>query len=70
MNPAKKTGCVLRPDRPWASRDIGFCVSVIQLDGKYKMWHMAREKDVNKEPIRFCYAESKDGNDGLIQEVV
>lgn len=58
MNPPVKMGSVLRPEKPWESRDIGFCVSVVQDGDVCKMWYMARSVEGG---LRYCYATSKDG---------
>ncbi|MBN1347727.1 MAG: hypothetical protein JXQ73_33890 [Phycisphaerae bacterium] len=60
MNAPRKAGAVLLPDKPWESQDIGFCVSVIQYEGEYRMWYMARAKE-KEEHLRYCFARSKDG---------
>ncbi|MCP4644603.1 MAG: hypothetical protein GY851_29435 [bacterium] len=63
MNPPRKAGMVLAPDKPWESKDVGFCVSVVEHDGLFKMWYMARDSidHVDPESIRYCYATSTDG---------
>lgn len=58
MNPAQKMGPAIRADRPWESKDIGFCVSVLEYEGLYRMWYMARTTDGG---LRYCYAQSTDG---------
>jgi hypothetical protein len=45
MNPATKKGPVLLPDKPWESMDIGYCVSVVEDQGQYKMWYLARDRE-------------------------
>jgi hypothetical protein len=72
MNPPVKMGPVILPDKPWESLDIGFCVSVVEDGGQYKMWYLAENPTT---PLRYCYcyARSKDGvtwekpNLGLIE---
>lgn len=58
MNPPVKAGSAILPDRPWESGDIGFCVSVVQYDGEYKMWYLARDAANN---YCQCFARSRDG---------
>jgi len=58
MNPAQKMGVAIAADRPWENKDIGFCVSVIEYEGLYRMWYMARTTDGG---LRYCYAQSADG---------
>ncbi len=58
MNPPVKMGPVILPDSPWESGEIGFCVSVVQYEGEYKMWYLARDKANN---YCQCFARSADG---------
>jgi len=58
MNPPIKRGPVLLRDRPWEAKDIGFCVSVVEYEGRYMMWYMARTAD---GAMRQCLALSDDG---------
>ena len=60
MNPPAKRGPVLLPDKPWESMGIGFCASVIDDDGQYKMWYLAEDKPSSMRYC-YCYARSKDG---------
>ncbi len=67
MNPPAKIGPVLLPDRPWESEQLGFCSSVVEVGGIYKMWYRCTSL-VGKPGPPFgegeafiCYAESKDG---------
>ena len=48
----------MSPDKPWESTDIGFCVSVVEDEGRFKMLHLARDKENH---FFCCYAWSKDG---------
>ena len=36
MNPPVKLGVVLRPERPWEDKSIGFCARVIEHNGVFK----------------------------------
>lgn len=58
MNPPVKAGPVILPDKPWESGEIGFCVSVAQYEGEYKMWYLARDKTGG---FCQCFARSADG---------
>jgi len=70
MNPPRKVGPVILPDRPWESCSIGFCVSVVEHDGLFQMWYRAESQDAG---AFVCYATSEDGlhwtkpNLGLIE---
>jgi hypothetical protein len=72
MNPPAKMGPVLLPDKPWESLGIGFCVSVLEDGGQYKMWYLAENKTSSLRYC-YCYARSQDGvtwekpNLGLIE---
>ena len=58
MNPPVKAGPAIVPDRPWESGEIGFCVSVVQYEGEYKMWYLAQDK---AKAFCQCFARSQDG---------
>ena len=58
MNPPEKKGPVVVQDKPWESGEIGFCVSVIQYEGEYKMWYLAGSEATG---YCQCFARSKDG---------
>jgi len=58
MNPPVKAGSVILPDKPWESGEIGFCVSVVQYEGEYKIWYLARDK---AGAFCQCFARSQDG---------
>lgn len=58
VHPPVKRGPVVVRDRPWEGKDIGFCVSVAEYEGRYMMWYMARTAD---GAIRQCLALSDDG---------
>ena len=57
LNPARKEGVVLRPERPWESKRVGAYSSVVEYEGKYIMWYDAS----SFESRNVCYAESDDG---------
>ena len=58
MNPPAKLGAVLRPERPWESKSIGFCASVIEHDGIFKLFYRA---DGHEKGATVCLATSSDG---------
>jgi lysophospholipase L1-like esterase len=58
MNPPVKAGPALMQDKPWETGDIGFCVSVAQVDAEYKMWYLT---GCEADGYRMCFARSKDG---------
>ena len=58
MNPPRKLGPVLRPNKPWETNYLGFCVSVVEHEGLYKMWYLAAAPQGGYVA---CYATSKDG---------
>ncbi len=41
MNRPVKLGVVLRPDRPWEDKSIGFCASVMEHGGMFKLFYRA-----------------------------
>jgi len=53
MNRPRKMGAVLLPDKPWESRDIGFCVTVLEHEGQYKMWYLALTGQFTTPPLTF-----------------
>ena len=58
MNPPAKLGAVLRPERPWEDKSIGFCASVIEHDGSFKLFYRA---DSHEKGASVCLATSGDG---------
>ena len=58
MNPPVKLGVVLRPERPWEDKSIGFCASVIEHDGVFKAFYRA---DSHEKGASVCLATSRDG---------
>ena len=58
MNPPVKLGVVLRPERPWEDKSIGFCASVIEHDGVFKLFYRA---DGREKGASVCLATSRDG---------
>ena len=63
MNPPAKAGVVLRGDRPWDTGWVSGAGTVIEDNGRYRMWYTALPPVTRFEDDRFrlCYAESKDG---------
>lgn len=60
INPPVKCEAILRNDKPWESRFMGFYMSVIQDGPLTRMWYMARSDEEKSGPW-WCYAESRDG---------
>jgi len=58
MNPPTKLGPVLRPERPWEDKSIGFCASVLEHDGAFKLFYRA---DSRASGASVCLATSSDG---------
>ncbi len=57
MNPPRKLGPVLVPEMPW-ELNFGFCASVIEDGGKYKLFYRCESAD---EGANVCLATSEDG---------
>jgi len=58
MNPPLKLGVVLRPERPWEDKSIGFCASVIEHGGVFRLFYRA---DGREKGASVCLATSSDG---------
>ena len=58
VNPPKSSEIVIRADKPWEEFMITFYLSVIDDNGKLRMWYICRDKE--KKP-NVAYAESVDG---------
>lgn len=58
VNPPVSREVVIRADRPWEAFMITFYLTVIEEDGKLRMWYVCRDAD--KTP-NLAYAESSDG---------
>jgi hypothetical protein len=58
MNSPVKLGEVLRPDRPWEDKSIGFCASVMEHGGVFKLFYRA---DSHEKGASVCLATSRDG---------
>lgn len=58
MNPPVKLGVVLRPDRPWEDKSIGFCASVMEHGGVFKLFYRA---DSHEKGASVCLATSRNG---------
>ena len=58
MNPPAKLGPVLLPERPWEDKSIGFCASVLEHDGVFKLFYRA---DSHAAGASVCLATSTDG---------
>jgi hypothetical protein len=68
MNPARPTGEVLiNIDRPWERTGEESCLglynSVLQDDGRIRVWYFVRGDGEDKDQWRICYAESDNGID-------
>ncbi len=58
VNPPATSEIVIRPDRAWESLMISFYTSVIEEQGKLRLWYICRDRD--NQP-NLAYAESTDG---------
>ncbi len=61
MNPPVKKGAVLRGDRPWDAGWVTGAGTVLEEDGRYRMWYTAMPAEGVLGQFRLCYAESNDG---------
>jgi len=65
INPPQKTGdkCIV-PTKEWEEWMIGGYISVMEDNGRYRMWYEAYDlttKGDDRDITRLCYAESNDG---------
>jgi len=58
VNQPGKLGVVLRPDCPWEDKSIGFCASVLEDGGVFKLFYRA---DSHEKGASICLATSRDG---------
>ena len=58
MNQPVKLGVVLRPECPWEDKSIGFCASVMEHEGVFKLFYRA---DSHEKGASVCLATSRDG---------
>jgi hypothetical protein len=58
VNPPQRRETVIRPDRPWEQLMISFYTTVIEEQGKLRLWYICRDRD--NQP-NLAYAESTDG---------
>ncbi|MEZ5386688.1 MAG: hypothetical protein R3F13_14345 [Prosthecobacter sp.] len=58
VNPPVKQEIVIRHDKPWEQLMISFYLSVMEDEGKLRMWYICRDK---KNQPNVAYAESTDG---------
>ncbi|MBI5685256.1 MAG: hypothetical protein HZC54_09250 [Verrucomicrobia bacterium] len=58
VNPPQRREIVIRPDKPWEQLMISFYLTVLDEDGKLRMWYICRDKQ-NRPNV--AYAESRDG---------
>jgi hypothetical protein len=58
VNPPLRRDLVIRPDRPWEKLMISFYLSVLEEDGKLRMWYSVRD---TPKTGGVAYAESTDG---------
>jgi hypothetical protein len=64
MNPPQKAGKVLVGTQPWENGIVSGGGTVIEDQGKFKMWYTAlaaKSGPINDTSWRLCYAESVDG---------
>jgi hypothetical protein len=57
MKPPAKLGVVLRPDRPWEDKSLGFCASVLEYEGQLRLYYESWSTRGNF----VCLATSSDG---------
>jgi hypothetical protein len=57
VNPPAKLGPVLRPERPWEDKSLGFCASVIEDEGTLKLFY----ESWSTRGTFVCLALSRDG---------
>ena len=58
VNPPQRHEIVIRPDKPWEQLMISFYLTVLDEEGKLRMWYICRDKQ-NRPNV--AYAESRDG---------
>jgi len=58
VNPPQQREIVIRPDKPWEQLMISFYLTVLDEEGKLRMWYICRDK-ANHPNV--AYAESRDG---------
>jgi hypothetical protein len=58
VNGPQSSEVVIRPDRPWEQLMISFYTTVIEENGKIRLWYICR--DIENKP-NLAYAESTDG---------
>src|SRR5215204_3002696 len=58
VNPPHRSEPVIRVDRPWEERMISFYTTVLDEEGKLRMWYICRD-GANRPNV--AYAESRDG---------
>ncbi|MFA6563932.1 MAG: hypothetical protein WCV00_18670 [Verrucomicrobiia bacterium] len=58
VNPPQRREIVIRPDKPWEQLMISFYLTVLDEEGKLRMWYICRDKE-NRPNV--AYAESRDG---------
>ena len=58
VNPVARSEPVIRIDRPWEGKMISFYTTVLEEDGRLRMWYICRDADNSPN---LAYAESRDG---------
>lgn len=58
VNPPQQREIVIRPDKPWEQLMISFYLTVLDEEGKLRMWYICRDKQ-NRPNV--AYAETRDG---------
>jgi hypothetical protein len=58
VNPPHSSQAIIRPDQPWEALMISFYTTVIEEQGKLRLWYICRDRD-NQPNV--AYAESTDG---------
>ena len=67
----RKEGVVLAADKPWEAEGAGGYATILEDEGRYRMWYRASHHSLGLDDLRSpvptsgcCYAESDDGTDG------
>ena len=58
VNPPERRELIIQPDRPWEQLMISFYLTILDEDGKLRIWYICRDK---ANHANVAYAESCDG---------
>lgn len=63
INPPEQKEVVIQPDKPWEQLMISFFLTVLDENGKLRMWYACRDRDQTDptSDANLAYAESTDG---------